>query len=265
MRSVGVTATYVFWDIDGTLIRTGGAGLRAWEQAIAEVLGRSEGLAEIDTSGVTDAEIAVAACRAAGADQAGADQAGADQAGADQAGAARRLLRALERLLPAELRASGGRVLPNVRENLEALSARDDVVNMLLTGNLAATGRFKLELFDLWRFFDAGAAFSVEGADRAGVARHARALAERHAGRALSSDAMVVIGDTPHDIACGKAIGARTVAVATGRVYTLAELERAEPWRALPALPEPGRLCALLGLDPCAPDGASDGHGGMTT
>lgn len=229
-----MTPTYVFWDIDGTLIRTGGSGLRAWEQAIAEVLGRRDGLAGIDTSGVSDAEIAVAACRAAGV---------------DEAGTAARLLGALERLLPAELRASGGRVLPNVRENLEALSARDDVVNMLLTGNIAATGRFKLESFDLWRFFDAGAAFSVEGADRAGIARHARALAGQHAGREVAGEQMVVIGDTPHDVACGKAIGARTVAVATGRVYSLADLERAEPWRAFEALPEPVRLCATLGLE----------------
>lgn len=228
-----MTPTYVFWDIDGTLIRTGGAGLRAWEQAIAEVLGRRDGLAGIDTSGVSDAEIAVAACRAAGV---------------DEAGTAARLLGALERLLPAELRASGGRVLPNVRENLEALSARDDVVNMLLTGNIAAMGRFKLESFDLWRFFDAGGAFSVEGADRAGIARHARALAGQHAGREVAGEQMVVIGDTPHDVACGKAIGARTVAVATGRVYSLADLERAEPWRAFQALPEPVRLCAALGL-----------------
>ena len=229
-----MTPTYVFWDIDGTLIRTGGAGLRAWDRAIAEVLGRSDGLAGIDTSGVSDAEIAVAACRAAGA---------------DEAGAAPRLLRALERLLPGELRASGGRVLPNVRENLEALSGRDDVVNMLLTGNLAATGRFKLESFDLWGFFDAGGAFSVEGTDRAGIARRARELAGRHAGRTLVGEQMVVIGDTPHDIACGKAIGARTVAVATGRVHTLADLQHGEPWRAFAALPDPVRLCATLGLD----------------
>jgi phosphoglycolate phosphatase len=229
-----VTPTYVFWDVDGTLIRTGGAGLRAWEQAIAEVLGRRDGLAGIETSGVSDAEIAVAACRVAGV---------------DEAGTAARLLAALERLLPGELRTSEGSVLPNVRENLEALSARDDVVNMLLTGNIAATGRFKLESFDLWRFFDAGAAFSVEGADRAGIAAHARALADQHAGREVTGEQMVVIGDTPHDVACGKAIGARTVAVATGRVYTLADLQRAKPWRAFAALPDPARLCATLGLD----------------
>ena len=223
--------TYVLWDIDGTLIRTSGAGLRAWEQAIAEVLGRSDGLTGIDTSGVTDAEIAVAACRAAGV---------------EEDGTVSRLLAALEGLVHGELSARDGRVLPNVRENLEALSARDDVVNMLLTGNLASTGRLKLELFDLWRFFGAGGAFSVEGIDRAGIARRARDLAEQHAGRQLAGEQMVVIGDTPHDTACGKAIGARTVAVATGRVYTLAELQRARPWRAFATLPDPGRLWEAL-------------------
>jgi phosphoglycolate phosphatase len=229
-----VTTTYVFWDIDGTLIRTGGAGLRAWEQAIAEVLGRRDGLAGIDTSGVSDAEIAVAACHAAGV---------------DAAGTAARLLGALERLLPAELRASGGRVLPNVRENLEALSGLEleathggDVPGQEHVDHVVAS-------FDLWRFFDAGGAFSVEGADRAAIARRARALAGQHAGGELAGEQMVVIGDTPHDVACGKAIGARTVAVATGRVYSLADLERAEPWRAFEALPEPVRLCATLGLE----------------
>jgi phosphoglycolate phosphatase-like HAD superfamily hydrolase len=229
-----MTATYLFWDIDGTLITTGGAGPRAWERAAAELLGRDDGLAGIDTSGVSDAQIAVQLCRVAGVRQANMPSV---------------LLEAIERLLPEELAAGDGRVLPNVRENLEALSEREDVVNMLLTGNVAANAWSKLEFFGLSRFFGAGGAFSVEGTDRAGIARRARSLAAEHAGGELAGEQMVVIGDTPHDIACGKAIGARTVGVASGRVYRLADLERAKPWRAFAALPDPARLLAALGLD----------------
>jgi phosphoglycolate phosphatase-like HAD superfamily hydrolase len=228
-----VTRTYVFWDIDGTLISTDGAGRRAWERAATEVLGQRDAFADLETAGSSDAEIAMAVCRAADV---------------DEAECAPRLLEAVQRALPRELRVGIGRVLANVRENLEALSARDDVVNMLLTGNVAANGRFKLERFDLWRFFGAGGAFSVAGTDRAGIARRARTLAIEHAGQEVAGEQMVVIGDTPHDIACGKAIGARTIAVATGHAYTLGELEAQQPWRALPVLPEPASLCATLGL-----------------
>jgi phosphoglycolate phosphatase len=229
-----VTRTYVLWDVDGTLISTDGAGRRAWERAASEVLGRRDALADVETAGMSDAEIAVAVCHAADV---------------DEAESAPRLLGAIERALPHELRAGTGRVLPNVRESLEALSARDDVVNMLLTGNVAANGRFKLERFDLWRYFGAGGAFSVAGTDRAGIARRAHALASEHAGREVAGEQMVVIGDTPHDIACGKAIGAHTIAVATGRAHTVADLQAREPWRAFAVLPEPASLCAALGLE----------------
>jgi phosphoglycolate phosphatase len=121
---------------------------------------------------------------------------------------------------------------------------------MLLTGNLASTSRLKLEHHGLWRFFTAGGAFSSEGLDRPGIARQARALAAQHAGEEPSGEQMVVIGDTPHDVACGKAIGAPTVAVASGSSYTLPELEAVEPWRAVSQLPDPALLPSLLGLAP---------------
>ena len=59
---------------------------------------------------------------------------------------------------------------------------------------------------------------------------------------------MVVIGDTPHDVSCGKAIGARTLAVATGPSYSLADLEACEPWKAVEELPPPGAFERLLGI-----------------
>ena len=225
--------TFLFWDIDGTLLTTARAGIFAWEDATQDVLGRRIDMAGMHTAGLTDAEIAVTLVR---------------DHGDDDPGVAARLLHEYARNLPAALPRREGHVLPNVRKNLEALSARDDVVNMLLTGNVAAGAEAKLRHYGLWEFFGAGGAFSVEGSDRPSIARRARELAAEHSGNASWPDGeqMVVIGDTPHDVSCGKAIGARTLAVATGSVYGLDELRACDPWMAVPQLPEPAELVAAL-------------------
>ena len=125
---------------------------------------------------------------------------------------------------------------------------------MLLTGNVAGGAEAKLRHYGLWdHFAETGGAFSVEGSDRPSIARRARELAAEHGGEVPPGERMVVIGDTPHDVSCGKAIGARTVAVASGPGYGLAELEACEPDVALEELPEPVELMTLLGCEPpCA-------------
>jgi phosphoglycolate phosphatase len=223
---------YLFWDVDGTLLLSGRAGLLAFRAALHEVLGEDVDLMRMTTAGMTDFEIAQTLVDANGGDQ----------------GATAAVLERYERDLPDWLGRRRGEVLPNVRENLEALSEREDVINMLLTGNVAAGARAKLEHYGLWEFFGAGGAYSVEGADRPGIARRARELAAEHGGEVPPGERMVVIGDTPHDIACGKAIGARTLAVATGPAYELADLEACDPWRAVETLPEPDEFATLLGL-----------------
>jgi phosphoglycolate phosphatase len=224
--------TFLFWDIDGTLLTTARAGIFAWEDATEAVLGQRVDMAAMQTAGLTDAEIALVLVRQHD----------------DDPRAAAGLLDEYARRLPEALPRRQGHVLPNVRENLEALSARDDVVNMLLTGNVAPGAEAKLRHYDLWEFFGAGGAFSVEGSDRPSIARRARELAAEHSGNGSWPDGerMVVIGDTPHDISCGKVIGARTVAVATGPVYGLDELRACDPWMAVPQLPEPAELVAAL-------------------
>jgi len=226
-----VSRTYLFWDIDGTLLSTARAGIFAWEEAIRAVLGVEPDMATMLTAGLTDAEIAVTVAAAYG-----------DRS----TGAAGHLLSRYTEYLPERLAWRRGRVLPNVRENLEALAARDDVVNMLLTGNVAAGAEAKLRHYGLWEFFGAGGAFSVEGSDRPSIAREARELAARNGGELPPGERMVVIGDTPHDIACGKAIGARTLAVATGPGYSLDELGACEPWMAVPELPAREAFAELL-------------------
>jgi phosphoglycolate phosphatase-like HAD superfamily hydrolase len=220
---------YLFWDIDGTLLTTARAGIFALEEACEEVLGERIDLATMRTAGLTDAEIARVLCESRGV--------------SDHA-TVRALLAAYERLLPERLGWRQGRVLPNVRENLDALSGRDDVVNMLLTGNVAGGAEAKLRHYGLWDYFGAGGAFSEEGSDRPSIARRAAELAGNPPGKR-----MVVIGDTPHDVSCGKAIGARTLAVASGPGYDLAALEACAPDLAVGALPAPDELLPLLGVD----------------
>lgn len=225
---------FVFWDIDGTLLSTARAGIFALEEAAQAVLGHELDLSTMQTPGLTDAEIALEVCRAAEQE---------DRAGDYLAEYGRRL--------PAALPRRDGHVMPNVVECLEALDRRDDVVSMLLTGNIAAGAEAKLRHYGLWRFFEhTGGAYSVEGSDRTSIARAARELA----GECFAAERAYVIGDTPHDVACGKAIGARTIAVATGPGYSLAELEACDPWLAIETLPGPLRLRPLLGLDRKLPE-----------
>ncbi len=220
---------HVFWDIDGTLLTTARAGVFALEDAAREVLGAEVDFSTMRTAGLTDAEIALEVCRAHGHEERAGEY-----------------LRAYGRLLPERLHWRRGEVLLNVRENLAALHARDDAVNLLLTGNVREGAEAKLRHYGLWEFFeDTGGAFSVEGSDRPSIARAARALLRD----GYDADRTYVIGDTPHDISCGKVIGARTVAVATGPGYTLAELEAYEPWLALEELPAAGDLLPALGLE----------------
>src|SRR5581483_4837063 len=118
-------------------------------------------------------------------------------------------------LLPGSLPRKQGRVLPNVREILEHTQSRPDVRSYLLTGNTRAGARAKLTHYNLLHYFPDGA-FAEDTGPRASIAARALQLA-RAAGPVRD---VFVIGDTPHDIECASAIGAPTIAVATGG-YTI--------------------------------------------
>ena len=149
---------------------------------------------------------------------------------------AARVLRRYEQLLPSRLHCRRGRVLPGVREILDADRARDDVFSILLTGNTSAGAAAKLRHYDLFGYFGHGA-FSDGTEDRPSIARRALQIATEQLGRPDPSRTFV-IGDTPHDIRAGDAIGARTVAVATG-TYTVEQLAEHGPWWLLSELPRP--------------------------
>jgi phosphoglycolate phosphatase len=226
--------TILFWDIDGTLLSTGRAGIFAWEDACQEVIGRLPGFETFKTDGLTDHRIAQRIIEEWGGDPAGRESQVA------------RLVTRYEELLPGSLGRRQGLVHPNVREALEHFRAtRPDVHSMLLTGNTPAGARAKLTHYGLQEFFEGGA-FSVDTGPRAGIAARALvAVRDRFPGAEIRLDRVFVIGDTPHDIQCGQAIGARTLAVATGG-YAVADLLAHHPWRAFERLPAPGVFEALI-------------------
>ena len=231
--------TVLFWDIDGTLLTTDRAGMYAWNDSVKELTGHEFDLkTAVRTAGFTDYQIAVRTFEVLGLSPA--------------RDLVHRLLRRYDELLPASLPRRNGRVLDNVREVLEHLRReRPDVRSYLLTGNTRAGAHAKLAYYNLVEFFPEGA-FCEDTGERAGIARRGLQMA-REAGP-VTEDSVVVIGDTPHDIECAKAIAARTIAVATGG-YTLEELASYKPWRAFATLPPPADFVTLIG-DP----GPTDPH-----
>ena len=118
-------------------------------------------------------------------------------------------------------------LLPGVRPLLDALAGRDDVRLALLTGNFRASAEIKLAAFDVWKYFTWGA-FADDAIERDDLIAVAHARHETEHGHVIEPDAVVIIGDTPHDIRCARAGGAKAVAVATGN-YDLEALRGHQP------------------------------------
>ncbi|MBA3521655.1 MAG: haloacid dehalogenase-like hydrolase [Gemmatimonadales bacterium] len=221
----------LFWDIDGTLLTTGRAGIYAWEDALRETTSASADLQDFHTAGHPDFGIA----RRLLAEYGGIAQ--------PDARLIRQLVGRYEDNLPAALHRRAGRVLPNVRDILEALDREPEACCMLLTGNTRRGAHAKLAHYGLAEFFRTGA-FSEDDGDRVAIALKAMERATT-AGRAAHPRRVFVIGDTPHDIHCAEAIGARAVAVATG-LYPTEVLEAEGAWRVFSELPTAAAFLALL-------------------
>lgn len=221
--------TVLFWDIDGTLLTTARAGIAAWEGALFDVAGSTRSLDKFHTAGATDIEIAHRLLIEAGADSLLVPA----------------LVAAYEGRLPGVLGMREGTVLPNVTEILSSLQPRPDVSTLLLTGNTRRGARAKLRHYGLADYFDQGA-FADDASDRPGIARVALSIARRLRPN-IDPERTFVIGDTPADVACGRAIGARTLAVATG-VYSVDQLTQSNPSLVFTQLPEPALFAAAIGL-----------------
>lgn len=191
----------ILWDIDSTLVNTGSAGLHALVRATIERFGGEGDLSSVEIAGRTDTGIARQILEKYG------------EPVTDES--IHSFLDRYVALLPEELPRRNGRVLPGIRELLEDLARQTDKTLGLLTGNLERGARLKLEHYDLWQYFPFGA-FADDHHDRNELGPHAVRRAVEHAGCDFSAGQVDVIGDTGHDIKCGQAVGARTIAVATG-------------------------------------------------
>jgi phosphoglycolate phosphatase-like HAD superfamily hydrolase len=201
------------WDIDGTLISVGGAGERALIAAIFDCFGIQGNLSGIDYSGRTDRRIAHMLHEHYGIEKTDASLQG--------------FLDSYISHLEAEMQNTRMEVLPGIQNLLESIEKSPELHQGLLTGNLIKGSEIKLKHFNLWRFFRFGA-FSNLSINRNELAGFALMEAKKATGISFFPQNVFVIGDTPHDIECGKVINAKTVAVATGR-YSMDALRACQP------------------------------------
>ena len=201
----------LLFDIDGTLVLTGGAGIRAMNRAGKDVLGVTDLLNGTEVAGRTDWIIMHDALRNAGHDL--------DEELFERMRAAHNQYLRDEIAHPGE---GVKDVMPGIRELLPALQARDDAFLGLLTGNFEEAARIKLGHFDLWDYFHCGA-FGDDAPDRNALVPFAVERARDCGLGSFDYGDVVVIGDTPHDVACAAAVGALPVAVATGN-FTVEQL-----------------------------------------
>ena len=220
--------TLLLWDIDGTLLASSGAGLRALSTALRQVFGREDTLAGLDWSGRTDRYIIAQIferCQIP-----------------DTPENRDRYVDGYAEALPGEMARSN--VLPGVLEILKAADARPDIVQGLLTGNLRRGAELKLGHHGLWDFFAFGA-FADDSPNRNELGPHALRRAAEHAGAVFQPDRVWIVGDTPHDIACGRVIGAKTLALPTGH-HPAEELAAHQPTALLTDLSDTAAFCKLI-------------------
>jgi len=221
----------VLWDIDGTLVNTAGFGWRMAERAFEQVCGAPLAV-PVALAGRTDRAIYLEALAANGRDD--SDLAALCQAIGTLAEASRE-----------DILAGGGRALPGALAAIAALAAQPDVVQSVLTGNIRSLGLVKLGAFGFLDHLDVGvAAFGDDHLDRADLVEVARELYRARDGVGPAPH-VVLVGDTPLDVAAARDSGAGIVAVATG-LFSVDELEAAGAPVVLPDLTDPDRLVAAV-------------------
>jgi phosphoglycolate phosphatase-like HAD superfamily hydrolase len=225
----------LLFDIDGTLVTSGARGKRVLTSALTEVFGTAGDIDNYRFEGKLDPHIVTELM---------------EEAGVPPEVVRARLDEALERYLDAlaaEFQESGGPVLkPGVLPLLDALEEESSAVRALLTGNVERGARLKLTAAGLWHRF----AFGVWGSEapcRDDLGPVALTRAREVVGRSFRGEECVVIGDSRHDVACGLALGAWVVAVATG-VTKMDELAAAGAHVVLPDFTDLSRARqAILG------------------
>jgi phosphoglycolate phosphatase len=215
-----MTKKLILFDIDGTLIVSGGAGARAMTRAFEDTWGLSDALRHVDVAGRTDNIIMEDALRATGHVAEGETL---ERFKRIYCGYLRDELLSVNGVKSVDGGSHGngtgnGRpkcVLPGIVPLLDALSERADVSLALLTGNFPESAEIKLRHFDLWRYFEWGV-YGNEATDRHDLLPIA---IQRHLDRgapSINPSDVIIVGDTPHDISCAHRGGAKAIAVATG-------------------------------------------------
>lgn len=206
----------LLFDLDGTLLSTTGAGLRALKRAFHELYQHDDGIRGIDPSGKTDPAIFREMVKTHHV---------RDMDSKEMQTLAATYLKHLENEMA---QPNVARVLTGVRELLERLSTMSDRVAVGLgTGNLEKGARLKLEPAGLNKYFSFGG-FGSDAEDRAHVLKAGQKKAETHVGHTIDPRAVYIIGDTPLDVAAARRAGFWAVAVASG-TKTMDDLRRSEP------------------------------------
>ncbi|AGL15118.1 haloacid dehalogenase-like hydrolase [Actinoplanes sp. N902-109] len=225
------------WDIDHTLLRGGGVAGAAWKTAFTAVTGKPWGVTP-DFKGRTDLDICAEVFAAHGVTDCTPE---------------RFFARYVQEVRSSRhLFAEQGELLPGVRQVLDALAARDDVVQTLVTGNVPEVAAEKVAAFGLSGAFDAEVGgYGTDHPVRAELVRRSRERAEAKYGEEFS---LVVIGDTVHDVTGALANGALAIAVATGATR-MADLTRAGAHVVLPDLSDRSAAVAAITGAGAAPAG----------
>jgi phosphoglycolate phosphatase len=211
----------ILFDIDGTLIRSAGAGSMAFGRAFGTLFNLPEGAASLDFAGRTDSSLFAEFL----------DNHSIEGSEDLEASFFHVYTHWLGELLPQV----EGAVLPGVTPLLEELESSHAHIHLgLLTGNTRLAAEVKLRHFDLWRGFKLGS-FGDDHHCRNELARLAVARARQILGDSLQSDEILIIGDTPSDVECAQSIGAKSLAVATGK-FDFASLSKTGSTRAVKML-----------------------------
>ncbi len=226
-------------DIDGTLILSGGAGQKAFAQTLADEFGIGEIIHPVMFAGRSDRAIVMELFRLHGVDESSENW--------------QRFCQAYLSRLEAALVTNKGYVLPGAIELVHTLAQRNDVALGLLTGNVLEGAKRKLLHYNMWHWFAFGG-YGDDHVHRNDIAAAALAAAQAHVTQLRNGNHLngqhfdgeiIVIGDTPHDVTCGRSIGARCVAVPTGHT-TADELRQTNPDVLVNTLEDIAPILALL-------------------
>jgi len=220
----------LLWDIDGTILHTGKAGETALGYAMQKLHGVSRGLQGLEIAGRTDKWIVEQLLARDGFPHGEREIA--------------RFLDVYVEQLAEELPRRQGGLHPGISGILEEAHRRPDLVQGLLTGNIEKGARLKLSRYGVNHYFEFGA-FADDSSIRNELGPHAKRRARDRHGEEFPPERIYIIGDTPHDVACARAIGAKAIAVATGG-FSFGQLEACGADAVFADLAHPERFFKLM-------------------